>query len=421
MAVLRGMVADWLRLASSARARPFLATGLLIDGAFIFVFFVAIQTYLPEQHGGAASLPGYALAVYGAAKLLGQVLGGRSIDRFGARRALRAGIGLIVFAQALLLLGARWPEAALPAAAGYGLGSALVWPALYSLATTVFAQDERAKLTSALTLTTGIGLAGGLGLGLVLPERFPYEAASLVAGGAVALAYLFARSIQAEGAKSPGGESATPALREALQALARPERLGLSAIVLLQSASIGALLAVFRSYGRDVLDVSLREEAVLLAPAAACCAVAVVAGGVLADRIGRAPLLVTGFFAVGAAVWGLSALTDRAVVVPLGAAAGLGIGLALPAVGAMSMDLARGASKGAVLAWFMAFEGLGHAAGPAFGAWLSAESDPTAVLRIVGMLFCGAALAAFAVRAFAEIGAEQGEVSASVLLEETTP
>jgi MFS family permease len=396
MRALIDVVLDWLRLARSARARPYLLVTLLVDSAFIFVFLVAIQSYLPEQHGGGASLPGYALAAYGAAKLVAQLFGGRLSDWAGARRGLLAGLALIVLGQASLLAAAPAPEIALPAAALYGLGAAVLWPAVYALASTTFATTERAKLTSAMTLTTGVALTVGLGLGLVLPARFPYTAAMVMALGAVILAFASAASMRprAEQRALYGLSHAVGSLRDVARSALKPQRLAFALVMLLQTSAVGALLAVFRSYGRDVLDLPFRQELLLLAPAAVLGAGAVVAGGVLADRVGRAPLLAFGFLITGVGVWFLSSITSPIGVVLLAAAGGIGYGLALPSVGATAMDLSHALGRGTLLAWFMAVEGLGHAAGPALGAWISGIEGTAAVLRVAAVLFAGVAPAA---------------------------
>src|SRR5438045_9708334 len=99
MGALNRAISDWLLIASSGRARPFLAIALVVDASFLFVFLVVLQTYLPEKYGASASLAGYALAAYGGAKLITQITGGRFVDRFGARRALRGGLFFIALAQ----------------------------------------------------------------------------------------------------------------------------------------------------------------------------------------------------------------------------------------------------------------------------------------------------------------------------------
>lgn len=386
-------VLDWLRVVRSPRARAYLLITLLVDGAFIFTFLVIIQSYLPEQHGGGAALPGYALAAYGTAKLVAQLFGGRLIDRVGSRRGLFTGLALIGVAQAALFAAALVPVAALPAAAVYGLGAAIVWPAIYALASAAFPPRERARLTSAMALTTGSGLMVGLGAGLVLPAKFPYTVATAMALAVVVGAWLAAAAIRPAAGQTagPSQPQAGGKLRDvARSALSRPH-LGLAAVILLQGFAVGALIAVFRSYGRDLLGVSFREELLLLAPAGVLGAGAVVVGGVLANRLGRAPLLTVGFLAAGLATWFLSGITDVGAVMPLAAATGIGFGLVFPSLGAMSMDLSRGAGRGTLLAWFMTMESIGHAAGPATGAWVSGMAGPSAVLRVAGALFIATA------------------------------
>jgi MFS family permease len=395
MRALVNLISDWLRLARSPRARPYLLVTFLVDSAFIFVFLVAIQSYLPEQHGGEASLPGYALAAYGGAKLAAQLFGGRFADWVGARRGLLTGLILVLIGQAFFFAAAATPKIALPAAAVYGLGAAVLWPAIYALASTTFAPTERAKLTSAMMLTTGAALVTGLGMGLVLPAKFPYTAAVALALAVVVLAFVSAAPLRPRGEQQvlsgPAGS-----LRDVARSALKPQRLAFAAVMLLQTAAVGALLAVFRSYGRDVLDLSFRQELLLLAPAAVLGAGAVVAGGVLADRVGRAPLLAFGFLVTGVAVWFLSSITNPGVVILLAAAGGIGYGLALPSVAATAMDLAHALGRGTLLAWFMAIEGLGHTAGPALGAWLNGIEGTAAVLRVAAALFAGVAPAALA-------------------------
>jgi NNP family nitrate/nitrite transporter-like MFS transporter len=385
MNTMIGLVRDWFRLARSANARLFLLIALFTDSAFLFVFLVAIQSYL---HGASLGLPGYALAVYGAAKLTAQLFAGRLIDRLGSARAAQIGLAVIAAGQAALLAGIVTPNAVLPAAAIYGLGSAVLWPALYARASRQFPKEERAKLGAALTVTTGIALILGLGLGLALPAGFPYAAATMIALVAVVLAAIATTRLQASGTELQDAEElGAISLRALVTKALDPPRLGFAFFVLLESAAIGSLQAIFRSYGRDLLGVSFRHELLLLAPAALLGAGAVVVGGALADRLGRLRLLSIGFTTAGLALWLLSGVVQPAALVPLAALGGVGAGLAMPSMSALLMDLSRTAGQGTVLAWFMVMEGLGHAGGAALGGWINASVDPAGVLRLAATLF----------------------------------
>ena len=390
------LIGESWSLVRSERARPYLALTFFIDMALVFVFLVAIQSYLAEQYGGGTALAGYSLAAYGTAKLSGQLLAGRLIDRVGARRGMFVGLALVATGACALILAVLEPVAVLPAAAVYGLGGAAVWPAAYSLAAGEFKTEERARLTASLTVTTGLALACGLGLGFLLPSNFPYPAATALAlipiGGAAFTARAFPSDpslhLPADGSGEPSG------VRVAVRNLLTPKRIAHSAIVLIQAAMVGVMLAIFRSYGRDFIGVSFREELLLLAPAAAAGAGAVVLGGALSDRFGRIGVLGTGFLIAGLAIWGLSGVSSPAAVVPLAIVAALGIGLAVPSISALSIDLSRTAVTGTILAWFLTMEGLGQAAGPALGAWLNKAGGTTTVLWLVGGMSIAVALIA---------------------------
>lgn len=390
---LTGSLTDWLALIHSPRARPFLLVTFSVDSALVFVFLVALQSYLPEQHDVEVSLPAYALAAYGAAKLIAQMLGGQIIDRIGGKQGLVSGLVLILAGQAALLLAVLAPVVVMPAAALYGLGGALVWPAVYALASTAFAVPERARLTAAMTLTMGAALSSGLGLGMVLPEHFPYVAAIALALAIVGIALIGTGAIvPAIGERAMHRQSfAIGILRYAVRSAFDPPRLGFALMMLLQSSAAGALVAIFRAYGRDILSVSFQYELLLLAPAIVTGAGAVALGGILADRFGRTPLLAVGFLTAGGALWFLPSVAGASSVVALTIFASLGLGIALPSVSAMTIDLAGAVNQGTLLGWFMALEGMGHTLGPALGGWVSSIASVGAVLEVVAALYALAA------------------------------
>lgn len=405
MATAARLITDWLALVRSSRARPYLLVTLCLDAALIFVFLVALQSYLPEQHGGGPALPGYALAAYGAAKLLAQIFGGRLTDRLGARRGLFVGLGLVAVGQVLLLGGAILPPAVLPAAAIYGMGGAIVWPSVYALAADGFGDDERARLTSGMTLTTGAALALGLALGFFLPANFPYIAAAAIPVGAAGAALVAARTFpNVSTALAPG--IAPPTARVVIRAVLKPQRLGFSLMMLFQALAISGLLAVFRAYGRDIAGVSFRTELLLLAPGAAAGGAAVIIGGALSDRLGRIPVLGTGYLLGALSIWSMSMVSHPAAVVIAAAVAAFGLGMAVPSMSALSMDLSRTSGSGTILGWFMTVEGLGHAGGPAFAGLLGAKVGTAPVFWIAGGLMAGITLVAFVPPIWASISSE---------------
>ncbi|TMB98544.1 MAG: MFS transporter [Chloroflexi bacterium] len=398
IARLFAAVRAWLSLFRSPRARPYLVVTLAVDSALVFVFLVAVQSYLPEDYGGGAALPGYALAAYGVSKLGGQFLAGRLVDRISAIRALKAGAGLILAGQIALFGAALTPALVIPAAALYGFGGATVWPAVYAMAAAEFAQEERGKLSSGLTMTSGAAIALALAAGFVLPTSFPYAAAIALSlcGGIVA--FVAARSFR-QTAIPAGSEMASlkeghEPLRGLVIKILHPRRLTFSLMLVLQSALLAGLLAVFRAYGRDLLGVNFREEALMLAPAGAAGALAVIVGGSLSDRVGRIPVLGGGYLIACFSIWLLSAATAPAAAAPLAAGAAFGLGLALPSVNALSIDLSRTSGAGSLLGWFLTMEGVGYALGPAGAGWINESAGVAVVFWLAGGLAAALAIIA---------------------------
>jgi peptidoglycan-N-acetylglucosamine deacetylase len=390
-----GAASDLVRLLQSARVRRYLALTFFVDAGLVFVLLVAIQSYLPEQYGASEALAGYVLAAYGAAKLAGQLGAGWVIDRVGPRRGLIAGLCLTGAGQATMILGIVQPEAVIPAALLYGLGGAMIWPSAYALAAGEFEESERARLSAGMTVTTGVALATALCLGLALPASFPYAAAIAVCVACTVGALAAARSFPAAAARADEAtRDARRQLLESIRDIVSARRVAFSLIILLQAAILGALLAIFRSYGRETLQVSLREEMLMLLPAGAIGAGAVVLGGLLADRFGRIPVLGSGYLLATFSIWGLSTTTDHSAVVPLAALCAAGLGLALPCTSALSLDLSRSAGTGTLLGWFLTMEGAGHVIGPAAGAWLNHKGGAAPVFWLAGGIAAAIAIVA---------------------------
>lgn len=384
----------WLEPLLAPRVRSYAALAFCIDASLVFVLFVAVQTYLPAHHNTSAALAGYVLASYGVAKLAGQLSAGWITDRITPKRALIVGLGLACVGQLAMLLGTVRSEGVLPAAGLYGIAGALVWPAIFAIAAADFPEDERARFSSGMTLATGAAVASALGLAMLLPADFPFEAAVIVGLLGTICALAVARML------SPATALSTPEANDKWQAwpliraVIAPQRLAFSLIILLQAAILGALLAVFRSYGANILHVSFRQELLLLIPAGAAGALAVLAGGALADRVGRIPVLGTGYLVVTFSVWGMSTTGTPGAVIPLSLMAAVGLAIALPCTGALTMDLAKSAGTGTLLGWFMTMEGAGHAAGPAVAGLLNEKGGTATALWLVGGLAAAVAIVA---------------------------
>ena len=372
------------------RGAPLLVVGFLADAAFLFVYLVVLQTYLPESLGASKAVAGWALAAYGLAKLVTQLGAGMISDRLGTRRALIAGTGLLFAGTlAILPLAHVAPWLIVPVAAIDGLGASLTWPAIYSAGASRFGPGEKSRFTSMLTLSTGVALVVGLGLGARIHAMASFNVAMAVPLACVSIALVIALLTplsEAEALHLDQVELPSPSQLRAI--LASPQRLAFACIVIAEASALGILTVVFRAYGRDVLGVSLTREEFLLLPAAVAAGFAVVAGGSIADRTGVRGVMIAGFVTAGLCVLSLARWTQPAFVVPVAALAGAGFGLALPTIASTMMALAGGAgSRGGVIGWFMTADGIGHAAGPATAGVLLALLGAHAVLVVAGAMF----------------------------------
>jgi MFS family permease len=377
----------WLMIVR--RGLPLLAIGFLVDFAFIFVFLIVLQSYLPESFGASPSIAGFALGAFGAAKLGSQVAGGVVFDLLGARRTLALG-ALLQFVANLAIVPfvhiAPW--LVVGAAVVYGLGSSLCWPPIYSLMTASFHDSERARLSSALTLASALALALGLAAGAALNRYVSFDAAMLVPITAALIALAVAARLPRYLMASHVDETAHTSLAALSGVIRSVPRLMFSVLVFAESFSLGALSTGYRAYGRDVLHVSLVREAALLAPAAGLGALLVPVGGLAADRFGRKLFLSIGFAIAGACLVALARWHNASFFLVMTTIAASGFALAIPSVSASMMSLAGpSTSRGGVIGWFMTMDGLGQFVGPTLAGAVLVWHDANAVLVLVGVMF----------------------------------
>jgi predicted MFS family arabinose efflux permease len=362
------LIGNWLRAAASPAGRRVLLLTFLIDAPFAFVFLIAVQTYLPEQTLMGTSLPGLCLALFGGGKLVAQYVGGRLTDHLGLRSATVAGLALIVAAQAGFLLSTVAIVIALLASAAYGAGSAIVWPAVFARASR-FPNETRAQISAAMTVTSGAGMASALALGWLLPEDLSFGLA--IAATLVLVTVAFVLALFAGEPADPDDDERETASRVLglRDVFAHPPMLKLGGVIFLQSASVAAMMSIFRAIGRDLLDVSLREQMILFVGPAAGFGAGIALAGLVGGIVGRRNMLAVAYLTSAVSfvllpTAGAGVLGPSMVLLTTGC---LGMGLAMPTTTAASFDLAR-VTPGVTFGFLLTLEGIGHALGPAGGA-----------------------------------------------------
>jgi MFS family permease len=384
IAGLREIAAASLGTLGRADSRRLLLLVFVIDALFAFVFLIALQSYFQPQRMAGTAVPGLALALFGAGKLASQYVAGRHSDAGGARAALQLALLAIAGSFAILLFAEPAPVLVIPAALAYGVGSATVWPALYVEAQAL-PVESRAQLASAMTLTTGAGLAAALALGAILPSDLRFSLA--LGGGGLLLVVAFIATLGVPERRM----TAETTTRVSAGLLASPPALLVGATYFFEAAAIGALLSIFRTVGLQVLHVSLRQETLLLLPACACFGAGVLVAGVAGESIGRARLLALGLGLAGVAFLGAGQASGREIALVSLCAGGFGLGMSLPMTTAAALDAAR-SLPGTTFGFVLTLEGLGHVAGPALSAGLANVDATLALAGVLLLAACAAAL-----------------------------
>lgn len=382
------------------RGWSLLTIAFCVDAAFLFVFLIVLQTYLPESLGKSQSIAGYALAAFGIAKLLTQLASGFVTDRLGARRAIVFGTLLLLIADTSILpLAHVAPWLIVGASAIAGLGSSVTWPAVYAAGDARFAANEKGRFGSLLALSSGGALLVALGGGTALNSALSFNLAMIAPITGVSIAFVLAAAIAIRSRNEGHMQAELPKPGQFRSILGHPQRAAFAMLVLAEASGIGALTAGYRAYGRDVLGVSLAQQSLLLIPAAICGALAVIPGGAIADRFGVRRTLVPGFAIAGISLILLSQWSSTPFVLAVGGLTGAGFGLAMPSIAATMMSLAGSTSnRGGVIGWFMTMDGVGHAAGPATAGLLLAFFGASAVLIASGAMFIAVAYVALTSR-----------------------
>jgi MFS family permease len=349
--------------------------GVVVLLAFVLMLgtgiVLPILPLFARSFGGGYDDAGVFIASFSAARLVADLLGGRLIDHVGERLAGVGGLALLGLA---CVLTSTAPSFVLAATfwAGAGVGSAVVFAAMYSQLLRVVPQARMARTLSVFYGAFNAGIvAGGFGAG-VIADRLGVESPLLFAAGvAVLSALLYLRFIPARGAPS-APEQARGGERVGAAAILRTP--GFLMVLATQFAYLWLVVAVFDtllplyadSLGMStigigvVFGVSLATEFAVLYPA-----------GHLADSRGRRFVLVPALLALGVATAAVGWTGSPLVLGVAMALLGVASGFAGVPPGAMLADVMPQGSSGTAVGIFRFAGDLGFLLGPlaaGFGA-----------------------------------------------------
>jgi MFS family permease len=397
----------WVLLAGDALSA--LGSGLTLP------FFLV---YLHRVRGIDLGVAGLVMSAIAVAGVAGNLAGGVLTDRFGARRALVSGL-VLAAAGSAAIAGVHGTWQAFAAAGVYGLGMAIIWPALDSLLATVVASEQRSQVFALrhATLNTGFalgGLASALVVGFSSPGRFVLiyllDAASFL--GFALLVWRFAEYRAAQGPQLARTAVASQLhRRSAPNEPVKARTVGYRSLLadrvfvriwlltfLLVAAGYAQYHAAFPGYATSTGGLSARALGVAFA--ANTCAVVLLQLPVLRAMSGRRRTrglaLSAGFVAAAWAVTVSAGLLDAGVAAYAAAMVLVAAGetLLTPTLPAMVNDIAPDAARGRYNGAYSLAWTTGFIIGPAIaGITLGAGLGTGLFLGLISALVVAASMA----------------------------
>jgi MFS family permease len=370
--------------------------GVVVLLAFVLMLGAGVTfPILPlfaRSFGGGYDSAGVFIAVYSAARLLADLGGGVVVDRIGERLAAAGGLAVVAVATALTGLAPTYALATLAYACS-GIGSAVVFAAMYSQLLKTVPQDRMARTLSVFYSAFNLGIvAGGLASG-VIADRLGLAAplfftAGIAAVGAVAYLRLVpAPETRPESEERPHGSVAT--LRRVLRTP------GFVMVLATNFAYLWMIVAIFDTLlplYADSLGISTIGIGVLFAVSLAVEFLVLYPAGSLADRRGRRAVLIPALIGLGLATvavgWADTPLWLGVAMAVLGIASGFA---GVPP-GAMLADIMPRDAPGTAVGVFRFAGDLGFTLGPlvagygaahlGFEAAFALTAIPTAVALV---------------------------------------
>lgn len=379
------------RLAPHGLRTAELALTMLLWQASTGVFLLAIvQQYLPQQLDANAAFPGYALALYAAARFLMQTPAGWLADRVGPRRTLALGISIAIV-SVFLMFQVQDAASFLLFSALYGAGSAAVWPAVMASVGDSVERNVRARVLNTINISQLVGLGLGTMVGVTLLDVISYQAAfvACLAFSALALALAYRGLRVGDQAKQEPPSDRSESIGRGILST---RVLLLAGIALLLSVGTTIQAPVVADYSNEVLHTKMHVLGIMLLAPAAVAGFLLIRFGHISDRFGRQPPLMLGLGLAAVCYYLLSQTSNPLLAANLVVLAGLGYAISIPAWGAAALDATEAGGRGLMLGVLGTVQGLGGVLGQAVGGLSNAAWGPVAPFKIGAMLLVAALL-----------------------------
>ena len=341
-----------------------------------------LPLYLKERLGASATLVGVVVATFAAVETVFKTMWGELADRIGRRPVVVGGLLLSSIAPILMVF-LRVPALFVPLRFIDGTGSAALWPAAAAAMADMAEGEHRAAAMGTLNLFFLSGLALGPSLGLFVAGFFGgYQTGFYLASALLLTAAVVAVLIFRDGPPHPSSSVhrsvGVAAIMQTLQM--SPLLRAMLFVAFVQMVGVGLLAPILVIYAHEVVQLSDQVIGIVFLVMVLAVAVASVPGGRLADRVGRARVVVWGTVLASAGMW-LLPFAGRGNLLILGVAAlllGGSYAISSPAWLALMSETTPEGRTGLVMGASETAQGAGLIIGPVLGGLLYDQAGPRA-------------------------------------------
>lgn len=334
---------------------------LVVFVAFLdfFVGLPLVPTY-SEQLGASPTWVGLTVGAYSATNLVGNVVAGYFLDRFGRRLPITMGLALTALALAGYALATNW-ETLLAVRGLHGVTAAVLTPGAFAMLGDSTQQGGRARMMG--RSAAGIAVAavvGPLSAG-ILADRIGYEPVFLIAAGLMAVTAVIyvVGSRNPVGAASSSGEQ-TPIAKPAHETVKMGGLAIATVVALALTIGIGTLATYMPLHVQELGETSRTSGAAFTVYALTALIMMVGAVGVIGDRYGRLVLVSAGLVFFGAGLFLMAWAPQGLWAVYTGMAIiGIGFGLLFPSAAALVADSGGEGRRGLAFGIFYGAYSLG--------------------------------------------------------------
>lgn len=342
--------------------------GVVLIGMTGFGVFLPIFPFLSLELGATPTATTIAMGAYSLGQLISSPLWGRLSDRVGRKPVLMIGLAGGVASYVWIA----------QAATIYDLGAARLFGGLmagnvgaaFAAAADLADDKTRARNMGLLGAAVGLGFIGGPALGALLIGAAPtregfalvcYASAALAGLAAFAALVLFRESLTAEARAKSGAERP----RRVAMLMSRPALTRLIVVTFLAIAAQALMETTFGLWADVELAWGPREVGWTLAALGAGAVVLQGGGAGRAARVlGERMTLLIGLVLFAAGFAGLAVSHEVPTMAASLTALVIGLGLATPALNALTAAQAAESERGAVMGLSQSASALGRVAGP---------------------------------------------------------